>query len=380
MNRSKVYEVWRDRTPEEMTTGVSLHSHTSRSKETLGFIPKYVNKVPYLAPQIKKLEDKFERHHGHRFDYRNGWWTPPLEPLEAFRLERTQIEQKMGRQAMVSLTDHDSVEAGYALELFPETKGTPISVEWTVPTVLSNGEHSFLHLGVHNLGSARAHMLMGAMREVTANPTPSAVDGMFEELASNPETLVVLNHPLWDEARMGYDLHVEMVKAFLGRHGKYIHAIELNGLRNRAENRNVMKLAEEWSKPLVGGGDRHGCEPNALTNLTAAKTFGDFVAEIRDGAPTHTVYLEQYNEPFKMRVMQVMSDVMRTYEEFPEGRRRWSDRIFFQQQDGTVRRLSDVWKGNGPGVVCQFVTAMRLFESRRVKAVLRFALSSQSGG
>lgn len=159
-----------------------------------------------------------------------------------------------------------------------------------------------------------------------------------------------------------------------------IHALELNGLRSRSENDAVERLAAEWQKPLVGGGDRHGCEPNALTNLTAAKTFGEFAAEIRDGAPTHTVYLEQYKEPFKLRVVQVMSDVVKTYDDFPEGRRRWSDRIFYQSEDGTVRRLADVWKGNGPGVIGQFVAAMRLFESKRVRAVLRFALSSETGG
>jgi hypothetical protein len=357
--------------PAHLTTGVSLHSHTSRSKETMSFIPRYVEKVPYLSNRIRHLESEYLKYHGQTFDYSRVWWTPPLEPKAAFDLERNQIQSKLGRKALVSLSDHDNVDAGYALRIFEDCAGAPISTEWTVPLGIS-----FLHIGVHNLDASRARMLEGAMAEVTANACPDAIEAMLDELNRDPHTLVVVNHPLWDEAKLGQEQHVRMVTQFLKRYGRYIHGLELNGLRDPKENQAVERLAEEFDLPLLSGGDRHGCEPNALVNLTSAESFNDFVGEIRDGKPTHTVYMHQYDEPIRLRVLQVMSDVVRTYDEFDVQRRRWSDRIFYRCQDETVRRLSDVWSGRGPDVVGQFIAAMQLVQSRHVRAVLRMALSA----
>ena len=371
MTRSFLYQASRQPLPEHLDTAVSLHSHTSRSRETMSFIPRYVNKVPYMTGRIRHLEAQYLKHHGTPFNYSRVWWTPPLEPKAAFDLERNQIQHKLGRKALVSLSDHDNVDAGFALEMFEECAGAPISSEWTVPI-----EDSFLHIGVHNMQPGRARMLEQEMREVTAQPTFDRVDAMLDELTRDPQTLIVLNHPLWDEARIGYDHHLKMLEGFFKRHGRFIHALELNGLRSPKENSDVERYAAELKLPVISGGDRHGCEPNALVNLTNARTFGEFAAEVRDGAPTHTVYMHQYDEPIRLRVLQVMSDVLRTYDNFATDRRRWSDRIFYLCDDATVRRLSDVWKGNGPDIVGQFVSAMRLVESRHVRAVLRLALTT----
>jgi len=370
MNRSHLYRAFANNLPERFEAAVSLHSHTSRSRETMSFIPRYVDKVPYMTGRIRHLEGKYHEHHGKPFDYSRVWWNPPLEPKAAFDLERHQIESRLGRRAMVSLSDHDNVDAGFALEIFEECAGAPISSEWTVPI----GE-SFLHLGVRNLQPARARMLEAAMKEFTDNPTECNVHEMLEELNCDPHTLIVLNHPLWDEARIGYDHHLAMLDGFFKRHGQFIHALELNGLRCPKENNNVVHLAARHNLPLISGGDRHGCEPNALVNLRNAKNFNEFAAEIRDGAPTHTVYMQQYDEPIRLRILQVMSDVLRNYDNFDTDRRRWSDRIFYLFDDATVRRLSDVWIGNGPDIIGKFVYAMRLVESRHVRAVLKLALT-----
>ncbi len=371
MIQSHVYRAKREKLPSELTTGVSLHSHTSRSRETMSFIPRYVDRVPYLTGRIRHLEAQYRKYHGRAFDYSRVWWTPPLEPKAAYDLEARQIEDKLGRKALVSLSDHDNVDAGFALAMFSDVERAPISTEWTVPT----GE-SFLHVGVHNLGPGRARMLEAAMAEVTAEPDAARVEEMLDELGRDPGTLIVLNHPLWDEARIGKGEHWRMLDGFLQRHGRHIHALELNGLRPPEENSAVEQLARDRGYVVVSGGDRHGCEPNALVNLTRAGSFAEFAEEVRNGAPTHTVYLEQYEEPIRLRVLQVMSDVLRTYREFATERQKWSDRIFYLCEDATVRRLSDVWKGNGPDVVGQFVSAMRLVESRRIRAILRLALAS----
>lgn len=360
--------------PSDLSTGVSLHSHTSRSRETMCFIPRYVDKVPYLSWRIRALEAKYLNHHGRHFDYTRVWWMPPLQPKAAFDLERKQIES-LGLDAVVSLSDHDNVDAGFALRMFSDCTGSPISSEWTIPI-----QNSFLHIGVHNMQPGRARMLQDAMQQVTARPEYSYVDAMLDELSRDPGTLIVLNHPLWDENRIGVDSHLRMLDAFLERHGRNIHALELNGLRSMAENLRVQKLALQTGRPLVTGGDRHGCEPNALLNLTRAKSFSEFAAEIREGAPTQSLFMPQYEEPLKLRLLQVTSDVLRTYEDFDLDRRRWSDRIFFDDEDGTVRRISDVWKGNGPDLIGQFVSLMRLVEFRQVRAVLRLALESSRCG
>ena len=46
--------------------------------------------------------------------------------------------------------------------------------------------------------------------------------------------------------------------------------MELNGLRQWRENRNVLAFAAAAGKPLISGGDRHTIEANSVLNLTNA--------------------------------------------------------------------------------------------------------------
>ena len=54
-------------------------------------------------------------------------------PLHAWKLEKSQIENILGNEALVSLTDHDNIDAGLHLSVLDETRHCPLSVEWTVP-------------------------------------------------------------------------------------------------------------------------------------------------------------------------------------------------------------------------------------------------------
>ena len=103
----------------------------------------------------------------------------------------------------------------------------------------------------------------------------------MKALHSEPNVLVVFNHPMWDLYMMGKEKHQFLVNEFLQKNGAYLHALELNGLRNWDENREVRRLAEKWNMVLISGGDRHGVEPNANINLTNAASFTEFVHEIR---------------------------------------------------------------------------------------------------
>jgi hypothetical protein len=105
---------------------------------------------------------------------------------------------------------------------------------------------------------------------------------LFVLLNEAPETLVVLNHPLWDIEFIGAERHQACLMDFLAEHGEWIHAFEINGFRSWREHRMVMMLAEDLGYPVVTGGDRNGCQANTVLNLTRATRFADFVAEIRE--------------------------------------------------------------------------------------------------
>ena len=49
-------------------------------------------------------------------------------------------------------------------------------------------------------------------------------------------------------------------------------------MRNWSENKRVVQLSELWQRPVVSGGDRHGCEPSGALNLTRATNFSAFRA------------------------------------------------------------------------------------------------------
>jgi hypothetical protein len=96
---------------------------------------------------------------------------------------------------------------------------------------------------------------------------------------------------LSDRRRSGINF---LVNEFLLKNGNYLHALELNGLRNWDENRAVRRLAEQWNMLLISGGDRHGVEPNANLNLTNATSFTEFVHEVRREKKSDMLFMPQY--------------------------------------------------------------------------------------
>lgn len=345
-------------------TGVSLHSHTLHSQEGLGFIPYYCSRLPFLSWALRAQEQvSYRKHHREPLDFQRAWWTPPLAPREAYRVEREQIEQSLQRQAFVSITDHDTIDA--CLHLEAAGTAVPISVEWTVPF-----GPSFFHLGIHNLPPAEASLWMADLAAFTASPDRARLHELLAALQELPETLVVLNHPLWDEKPLGNHRYLPLLREFLDDYQPYLHAFELNGLRRWEENLGVIRLAEERGAVLVSGGDRHGLEPNACVNLTDADTFAEFVAEIRHGRRSHVVFMPQYREPYRLRVLRGLMEVMREDAQQCPGRARWSDRVYYRGNDGVAKPLS-AWWAREPLLVRQFLWVVRLMESRAGRAILR---------
>ena len=175
-------------------TAVSLHGHTLHSRECLGFIPRLSARIPPLDRSIYRLRQKYRACHGADLDLSRAWWTPPISARDAWRLETHQIQETLQMHSLVSLTDHDNIDSSGMLHRREETKGTPISIEWTVPF-----GPTFFHLGIHNLPAQIASRAVSAMNAFSGTPSDSQLTTLLEWLHSYAEILIVLNHPLWDE-------------------------------------------------------------------------------------------------------------------------------------------------------------------------------------
>ena len=356
---SHILYAWKDpRRADRFRTGISLHSHTLHSQDSLAFLARHAARLPLLAKLLPAP--------GKGFDYARAWWTPPLTPSDAYQLESRQISQ-LGLSPIVSLTDHDSIDACQHLQLLGIN--APVSVEWTVPY-----GPSFLHLGVHNLPAIDAPNWMRLFAFWTHRPNPAILRDILAGLHAMPGVLTVVNHPLWDEGGIGAAGQRSMVLDFISRFRPFLHALELNGLRAARENQVVVQMAADCGLPVISGGDRHGCEPNANINLTNARTFAEFAGEIRSGHQSHVLFLPQYRESHVLRCLEAVADTLRDYPEYA-GRERWSDRIFHRDAAGRVRTLTDLWQGAGPHIVRNAAASLRVFQNQSVRTALRLAFA-----
>ena len=128
--------------------GLPARAHAVHSEECLWFLPRYLSHIPGASRLTRSV------------DFSRAFFTPPLTPGDAFRLEWEQVAG-LELEPMVSLTDHDDIRACDELD----SPSSPISVEWTAPY-----EGSIFHLGIHNLPEAAAQAWMSAMAGYTAKP------------------------------------------------------------------------------------------------------------------------------------------------------------------------------------------------------------------
>jgi peptidoglycan/xylan/chitin deacetylase (PgdA/CDA1 family) len=368
MTSSQIHFAWHSNGfGKRFRTGVSLHSHTMHSREMLDFVPRIVKTIPVLRQVVAGEERRYAKRHGHLPDYTSAYWTPPVGEREVYTVERRQIEEDLGLDALVSLTDHDNIDAVMHLHLLRDFSPAPVSVEWTVPY-----GPSFFHLGVHNLAPERARAWIDTLAEFTAQPTGERLRELLAALHERPNILVVLNHPFWDEKGIGPQAHRELLENLLRQHGQWIHALEFNGMRPWVENHEVLKLAEAWNRRVISGGDRHCSHPNTVVNLTNASSFDEFVDEVRRGC-SDVLALNAYRESYNVRFAESVWDIVR---EYPEnlGRVHWSDRVFCRHDNGQFMPISHLWAENAPGIAKVFTAALRLMGSQPVRSTLRLAL------
>ena len=187
--------------------------------------------------------------------------------------------------------------------------------------------------------------------------------------------MIVLNHPFWLEEGVGEPDRQRAVARLLRECVAEVHAFELNGTRKWHENAATIALAHSYSRPVISGGDRHGCEPSACLNLTNAPTFAEFVAEVRSGY-SRVVFMPQYREPMALRIMDTAWDILRPYPDYL-GRERWTDRVFYRTDNG-VRPLSAIWENGLPWIVQPVTALLKLCAIRGARPALRLLLSDRA--
>lgn len=360
-----------ERLTTQAKTGVSMHCHTEHSKEMLDFVPHYAEKLPIIAYFWRKEKVKYETREGRPMGFDTGYWSPPLEAVSVYGIEKDQIN-KLGLDAVVSLTDHDAIDGNLAVNETHENENAPISLEWTVPF---NG--GYFHVGVHNLPTDQAVDLTKTLLDYTFNDenhSEEKLNEMFSMLNEISGVLVILNHPLWDIEMFGKERHEVLLMEFIRTHGRWIHAFEVNGFRAWSENKAVIELAEALGKPIVTGGDRHGCKPNTVLNLSEASSFDEFANEIRVEKRSEVLLMPAYEEPIHSRQLQSFSEILRHYPDFRNGRKKWFDRVFFDIYDGEgLRPLSVHWIKGGPMWLRAAVWTLGVLGSPTAQPMFRLA-------
>jgi hypothetical protein len=324
----------------DVRAAVSLHSHSEHSRETLEFIPRIARQIPVVARYFERGLADYHSENGRPLDFGEWYWRPPVTPAGVIESERAQLQQRLNLPGLVSLTDHDTVEGPLLLRTNGRTD-VPLSVEWSVPF-----EGCLFHLGVHGLHPASASRMMDAFAAYTAvGPGGSAVTlrELLDALNECPETVVVLNHPCWDLAKVGQLRHDSTLLTFMRAFQGWIHALELNGYRDWAENRLVLPIAKGFGLPVVGGGDRHGLFPNTIVNLTRECDWASFAHELRVERVSRCVVFPEYADPFVGRIFQSVADILRPHYAHHRGQTTWAERVFITM-NGQEHAVASLWE------------------------------------
>jgi hypothetical protein len=328
------------------STGISLHCHTLYSKEMLDFVPYYASKFPFASAIWRRECRRYFRNEGKMPNFNLGYWEPPLTARQVFESESENLES-IGLRTIVSITDHDSIQAGLDLRSENVDRAAPISLEWTVPF-----RNAYFHIGVHNLPADRADEISRQLLDYTFGengPKDDRLAEIFSLLNEIPEILVVFNHPHWDIEMIGQQEHDRALKDFLTKFTVWLHALEINGFRPWSENQAVIELADEIGLPLISGGDRHCLGSNTMINASNCASFGEFVDEVRKDKYSSIVVLPEYHQPLLYRQIRSIAQILGHYPNFAVERRHWSQRVFFDAEDGNGELpLSSHWSGRGP--------------------------------
>jgi len=233
-------------------------------------------------------------------------------------------------RALISISDHDHISI---------VEGCAPSVEWSIAI------HGIpLHLGVYNLPPPN---LSEIHAELVAQKKPGDQSRVMELLCWLNEykgTLIVLNHPFADIGSRGVQKVKKAVFRLLKKAQGLIHALEINGYRPWKENLAVASLADALDLGLMGGGDRHGCSPNAILSLSSSQTLSEYAEEVRCYKQRAVLIMPEYFENPVARKLQSAVDFFRSCPEYCIPHRHWMDRVYFKAGEGVARPLSYYWR------------------------------------
>jgi len=95
---------------------------------------------------------------------------------------------------------------------------------------------------------------------------------------------------------------------------------------------------------------------------------------VRRERQSHVLFMPQYAEPWKHRILQSTMAAIRNYPDFPEGSRLWDERVYHPDAEGTIQPLSRLWtKGNAPALCLGVLAVVRMMGAGPVSSGLRMA-------
>jgi predicted metal-dependent phosphoesterase TrpH len=163
---------------------------------------------------------------------------------------------------LVTVTDHDSIDAAEQLRHYPDFF---LSEEVTCTTP----SRTEIHVGVYNIND-RDHGELQRRR--------SDVPALAAYLQEN-RILYSINHVFSSltgrRTQLDFDLFQELFPAME----------TLNGHIPSMNNRSAGQLAEDWNKAPIGGSDAHTLETLALTytEVSGAHSIGTYLEAVRQG-------------------------------------------------------------------------------------------------
>ena len=86
--------------------------------------------------------------------------------------------------------------------------------------------------------------------------------------------------------------------------------------------------------------------------------------------------MPQYAEPWKHRILQSTLDAIRDYPHFPEGARRWDQRVYHPDSNGNICPLSELWTSDShraPAYIRSILSGVRLLGAAPLSGTLRLA-------
>jgi hypothetical protein len=89
--------------------------------------------------------------------------------------------------------------------------------------------------------------------------------------------------------------------------------------------------------------------------------------------------MPEYKQPLHSRQLQSFSEILKLYPEFPEGRRRWFDRVYFDIGNGKgLNPLSAYgWKKGGPSWLRWAIWTLGVLGSPKMRPVFRLAMKKK---